>query len=58
MEYDCATSSLGITNYCVHVMSRTRTMDQQQFDELISMAEGMGLNPQQLDVLMTTQEGC
>lgn len=57
VEYDCGTS-LGITNYCIHVMSRTPEMDQEQFDALIKMAEDMGLNPQGLDVQMTKQEGC
>ena len=47
-----------MTNYCVHVMSRTRTMDASLFQQLIGMAETMGLNPQQLPVQMTKQEGC
>ena len=58
VEYDCTTSSLGVTNYCIHVMSRTRTMDTDLFTELIDYAEGLGLNPQNLPVVMTTQEGC
>ncbi len=57
VEYDCGTS-FGITNYCVHVMSRTPTMDPDQFNKLIKMAEDMGLNPQQLPVIMTKQDGC
>lgn len=56
VEYDCGTSSAGITNYCIHVMSRTRTMDQSQFNDLINMAESMGLNPQKLPVKMTVQD--
>lgn len=59
VEYDCGTSpSSGITNYCIHVMSRTMDMDIEQFNELIEMAENMGLNPLNLDVKMTQQEGC
>mmetsp|Transcript_18541 Transcript_18541/g.31045 ORF Transcript_18541/g.31045 Transcript_18541/m.31045 type:complete len:188 (-) Transcript_18541:1180-1743(-) len=58
VEYDCGTSDLGITNYCIHVMSRTPTMDSDKFDELVQMAEDMGLNPQELEVKMTKQEGC
>ncbi len=57
VEYDCGTS-FGITNYCVHVMSRTRTMDDELFNSLIQMAEDMGLNPQGLQVTHTKQDGC
>ena len=57
VEYDCGTS-VGITNYCIHVMSRKPTLDQDTFNKLIQMAEDMGLNPQQLPVQMTKQEGC
>ncbi len=55
VEYDCGTSSAGVTNYCIHVMSRTRTMDSATFKQLIDMAEGMGLNPNSLPVQMTLQ---
>ena len=58
VEYDCTVSALGVTNYCVHVLSSTRTMDQSLFDDLIAQAESLGLNPQQLPVEMTVQNGC
>ena len=58
VEYDCKTSSLGITNYCIHVMSRTPTLSEDTFKHLIEMAESLGLNPQQLPYTMTIQEGC
>jgi lipocalin len=58
VEYDCKTSNLGVTNYCIHVLSRTPTLDENTFKELIEMAESMGLNPQQLPYTMTVQEGC
>jgi apolipoprotein D and lipocalin family protein len=57
VEYDCGTS-FGITNYCVHIMSRKRTMDPNLFNSLLAMAENMGLNPDKLPVQMTKQEGC
>ena len=57
VEYDCGTSA-GITNYCIHVMSRTQTMDQATFDSLIKFAEDLDLNPNNLPVIMTKQEGC
>ena len=57
VEYDC-TSSLGLTNYCIHVLSRTRTMDPALFNKLIQQAEALDLNPEKLEVKMTKQEGC
>ena len=57
VEYDCGESG-GITNYCIHVMSRERTMDKSKFDDLIDIAENMGLNPDNLPVKMTLQDGC
>ena len=58
IEYDCTTSSAGITNYCIHIMSRTPTMDEDLFQQLVSYSESLGLNPEQLPVIMTKQEGC
>jgi apolipoprotein D and lipocalin family protein len=58
VEYDCGTSFGFITNYCIHILSRTRTMDKNLFDDLIQQAEEMGLNPNDLDVTYTQQEGC
>lgn len=58
VEYDCATNIFGVTNYCVHVMSRKRTMEQSKFDELMKFAFDLGLNSQNLPVTMTKQEGC
>ena len=58
VEYDCGTSFLGVTNYCIHVMSRTREMDADLFQSLIDEAEKMGLNTEGLPVKMTLQEGC
>jgi lipocalin len=57
VEYDCGTSN-GITNYCIHVLSRSGTMEQDLFNKLIEEAEQMGLNPQNLPVTITKQEGC
>lgn len=58
VEYDCTTSSAGVTNYCVHIMSRTPEMDEETFQQFVDMAESMGLNPQGLPVTITKQEGC
>ena len=59
VEYDCGPSdSTGVTNYCIHILSRKPTLEQETFDSLVKMAEDMGLNTQSLPVTMTTQEGC
>ena len=58
VEYDCKTSSLGVTNYCIHVLSRIPTMDPEVFNKLMQDANDKGLNPQNLPVQMTQQEGC
>ena len=57
VEYDC-TSSLGITNYCIHVLSRTRTMETGLLNKLIAQAEAQDLTPEKLPYKMTMQEGC
>jgi lipocalin len=53
VEYDC-----GGVNYCVHVMSRRRTMDAALYEKLLSDANAMGLNPLNLQPKKTLQEGC
>ena len=58
VEYDCTTSSLGVTNYCIHVLSRAPTMDEDVFNKLMQDANDKGLNPQNLPIQMTLQEGC
>ena len=37
MEYDC-TSTLGVVNYCVHLMSRTQSIPQEKLDLMIAFA--------------------
>jgi lipocalin len=59
VEYDCTTDDkTGLTNYCIHVMSKTRTMDQALFDSLMQNAIDMGLNANNLPIQMTKQAGC
>ena len=57
IEYDCGTS-LGVTNYCIHVLSRGRTMPTAKFNQLMAYAQGLGLNTNDLPITMTTQAGC
>lgn len=58
IEYDCGTSVAGVTNYCIHVLSRSRTMPQAKFDKLMAYAQSLGLNTNDLPITMTTQNGC
>ncbi|KAK4315008.1 hypothetical protein Pmani_013749 [Petrolisthes manimaculis] len=58
VEYDCGTNRLDVTNYCVHFMSRTPTMDTDKLQQLVLYAESLGLNNQNLNFTATKQEGC
>ncbi|XP_042234005.1 uncharacterized protein LOC121874118 isoform X2 [Homarus americanus] len=58
MEYDCHTNVLGITNYCIHFMSRHPTMSENTLTSLIDYAESLGLNNQNITYKGTKQEGC
>ncbi|KAK3100239.1 hypothetical protein FSP39_016829 [Pinctada imbricata] len=58
IEYDCS-SVLGIyTNYCIHILSRKPTADNLQVNNLLSFAEGLGLNTEKLQYQKTLQNGC
>lgn len=58
VEYDCG-ELFGIVNYCVHIMSRTPTMDPTILNELITYANTtLKLNIYNLPFNMTKQEGC
>lgn len=58
VEYDCVTNARGVSQYCVHVLSRTRDLDNATFSRLMKQAEDMNLNPQKLPITMTKQQGC
>ncbi|XP_050713637.1 uncharacterized protein LOC126996820 [Eriocheir sinensis] len=58
MEYDCHTTALGVTNYCVHFMARTPTMDEGTLAALIEYTNQLGLNNQNIEYKATKQEGC
>ncbi len=56
MTYDCRR---GIpTQYCVHFMSREPTMDEGVLQELVQLANNMGLNPRNLTLEYISHEGC
>ena len=39
IEYDCnPEGTLDETDYCVHIMSRTPTMEQEKLDQLLQFA--------------------
>lgn len=58
IEYDCSTSDLGITNYCIHLMSRTPETTPQTIKRLSDFALNLGLNKNNLDIQITEQAGC
>jgi len=57
VEYDCS-STLGILNYCFHVMSRKPTLEDSVVENLKALMPQYGLNPQGLDWKVTTQDNC
>ncbi len=57
IEYDCQ-DQLGVVNYCVHIMARTLTIDDQILEELKSYALGLKLNPRNLPFQRTEQFKC
>ncbi|XP_076071838.1 apolipoprotein D-like [Mytilus galloprovincialis] len=57
IEYDC-TSVFGVTNYCIHILSRTPTAQTDMVQKLKTFAIGLGLNTENLDYQETLQKGC
>lgn len=58
VEYDCG-EFLGIVNYCVHILSRTPTMEPSLLSSLISLAnDTLKLNLYNLPFNLTQQAGC
>lgn len=58
IEYDCSTNSLGETNYCIHLMSRTPSSSPELIRKLSDFALALGLNKNQLDLQITDQQNC
>ncbi len=59
MTYDCGEMFGGlITNYCVHFVSRRPTMDENVLQDLIKMANNMGLNPENIPFDRISHDGC
>ena len=56
MTYDCGSGTTE--EYCVHFVSRDRTMDPDVLQELVQYAEDLGLNPRDIELVYTKQENC
>ena len=58
VEFDCG-ELFGVVNYCVHVLSRTPTMNAGLLAELVRFANStLDLNIYNLPLNMTNQTGC
>jgi apolipoprotein D and lipocalin family protein len=57
VEYDCA-QEFGLTNYCVHILSRQPTLNETIVNNLLKLAEQYDLNPTKLDFVLTKQMNC
>ncbi|XP_013418339.1 apolipoprotein D-like [Lingula anatina] len=57
VEYDCGTT-LGFTNYCIHILSRKPTQSPEVTQKLLTFAESLGLNTENLKYVQTLQTGC
>jgi lipocalin len=57
VEYDCI-RELGITNYCVHILSRKTTLDTAMVNNILKYVQELGLNTAKLDYVQTKQENC
>ena len=57
VEYDCG-RELGITNYCVHILSRKPTLDTTIVNNILKLVEELDLNTAKLEYKQTKQENC
>lgn len=57
VEYDCG-REFGITNYCVHILSRKPTLDITIVNNILKLAEELDLNTAKLEYKQTKQENC
>jgi len=54
VTYDCNTAA-GITNYCIHVISKNPHVDRATIDILAKKALDLGLNKNNLSIEITNQ---
>lgn len=57
VEYDC-THELGVTNYCVHILSRTTTLDSSIVTNVLKLVQELDLNTAKLEYVQTKQQNC
>ena len=58
VEYDCE-ESLGVVNYCIHLLSRTRTLPDAVVQMLLQLTNvTLGLNYLNLPYVKTMQDAC
>ena len=58
VEYDCGSTLLTGTNYCVHFLARKPSMSPDVLNYLIDQVNQLGLNQESLPLQMTKHEGC
>jgi len=58
VEYDCDAKESGTTSYCVHIMSRVPHIEEDKLQQMIDLAESLGLNNQNVSYASTKQDGC
>ena len=57
ITYDCGRAATTV-EYCIHFVSRTRTMDEAVLLQLIEYAESLGLNPRGIEWEYVRQDDC
>jgi apolipoprotein D and lipocalin family protein len=58
VEFDCG-ETFGVVNYCIHILSRSPTIDPAKFAELVHLTnETLGLNIHNLPYNLTKQDEC
>ena len=57
ITYDCG-NAFVTTEYCIHFISRTRTIPEERLLELVDYAESLGLNTLALNMTYIPQDGC
>merc|ERR1712070_725707 len=57
VEFDCS-STLGILNYCFHIMSRKPILADDEVEKLKGLMPQYGLNPHNISWKVTKQDSC
>ncbi|CAF1393449.1 unnamed protein product [Rotaria magnacalcarata] len=57
VEYDCL-REFGITNYCVHILSRKPTLNETIVNNILKLVQELDLNTAKLEYVQTKQQNC